>query len=146
MAPIPRSQRAAQEKGPYMADENQTLLLSDDEGETTEFDLLDTIDYQGQRYIVVAPRDEEDLEGEGDEEDEAPAVGGNAFGGPREQDDYADEDLDPELDLGPVEVVVLRATLTDDGGEEYEAVDDDATLEALFGLFQDRHADEYDFE
>ncbi len=116
-----------------MADEYASITLTDDEGQTTEFDILDTLDYEGERYVVVAPS-----EGEGDQEDDLEEPGdGEAAPMDDADDPFDDEDA--------VEVVILR--LVGEGDDEYyETVDDDGKLDALFEMFHDRHVGEYDFE
>ena len=101
-----------------MAETGEIMKLSTEDGDEVDFTMLDTIEYQGDSYIVLVPLDE-DEEGDDDGQDGEETV----------------------------EVVILKVVPGEDGDEdEYETVDDDETLDALFELFHDRHVGEYEFE
>jgi uncharacterized protein YrzB (UPF0473 family) len=44
--------------------ENETFLLTDDEGNELECEYLDSIDYQGKEYVILYPLDQDADEGE----------------------------------------------------------------------------------
>lgn len=101
--------------------QDDVVVLTDDDGEEIEFEHLDTIEYEGERYVVLLPVEgDEDAAGEDDEE-------GDAAG-----------------------VLILKAEKVEDADadydEEYVTIDDDELLDKVFALFCDRHGDEFDFE
>lgn len=81
--------------------DDSMITLTDENGEDTDFLLLDVIEHEGCDYMVLLPLTEAESE-EAEEEDE---------------------------------VLILRADRTDDG-EVYSSVDDQATVDAVFALFQ----------
>lgn len=152
-----------------MAETGEIMKLSTEDGDEVDFTMLDTIEYQGDSYIVLVPLDE-DEEGDddgqdGEETDESDGTASDAYAYDEPGDDDAGDDdgEDDEVDEGDaddedddydeydgeetVEVVILKVVPGEDGDEdEYETVDDDETLDALFELFHDRHVGEYEFE
>lgn len=98
--------------------QDDVVVLTDDDGEEVEFEHLDTIEYEGERYVVLLPVDEEESE---DDED-GDAAGVLILKAEKVED--ADADYD----------------------EEYVTIDDDDLLDKVFALFCDRHGDEFDFE
>lgn len=119
-------------------EESPSITLSDDEGNTTQFDILDTLDYQGEKYVVVVPSEVGD-------EGEQPEPEGETAGEPEEPAD-ADEDEYVEYDDEETVEVVILHLVNEENDEYYETVDDDDTLNRLFEMFHDRHVGEYDFE
>ena len=94
--------------------ENETLLneeevsiltLTDENGNEVNFEYLDSIEYQGVEYLVLAP--------EGDEEGET---------------------------------VILEVQPVDEENENYIGVEDEAVLEAVFGIFKEKYKDILQFE
>ncbi len=148
-----------------MAETGEIMKLSTEDGDEVDFTMLDTIEYQGDSYIVLVPLDE-DEEGDddgqdGEETDESDGTASDAYAYDEPGDDG--DEVDDEDDEGDaddedddydeydgeetVEVVILKVVPGEDGDEdEYETVDDDETLDALFELFHDRHVGEYEFE
>ena len=94
--------------------ENETLLneeevsiltLTDENGNEVNFEYLDSIEYNGVEYLVLAP--------EGDEEGET---------------------------------VILEVQPVDEENENYMGVEDEAVLDAVFGIFKERYKDILQFE
>ena len=94
--------------------ENETLLneeevsiltLTDENGNEVNFEYLDSIEYNGVEYLVLAP--------EGDEEGET---------------------------------VILEVQPVDEENENYIGVEDEAVLEAVFGIFKEKYKDILQFE
>ena len=93
--------------------ENETLLneeevsiltLTDENGNEVNFEYLDSIEYQGVEYLVLAP--------EGDEEGET---------------------------------VILEVQPVDEENENYVAVEDEDTLDAVYEIFKERFKDILNF-
>lgn len=55
--------------GTPVEEEIEIITLTDENNEDMDFELLDEIDYEGKRYVVLLPP-VEDVEGEEDNEDE----------------------------------------------------------------------------
>jgi len=94
--------------------ENETLLneeevsiltLTDENGNEVNFEYLDSIEYNGVEYLILAP--------EGDEEGET---------------------------------VILEVQPVDEENENYMGVEDEAVLDAVFGIFKERYKDILQFE
>ena len=94
--------------------ENETLLneeevsiltLTDENGNEVNFEYLDSVEYNGVEYLVLAP--------EGDEEGET---------------------------------VILEVQPVDEENENYVGVEDEAVLDAVFGIFKERYKDILQFE
>lgn len=140
-----------------MDEEIETITLCDDENETMQFDILDSFDFEDQSYVVVIP----DFSAEDDADDAEEAAGDSQAAGAEELiaveasgaedatgasagDGANDADADEEEPEEATEVVILRSVKN--GDEEYfETIDDDALLDRLFALFQERHDGEYEF-
>lgn len=90
-------------------DEN-SIILSDEDGNDVRFEFLDLIDDGGEQYVVLIPEDE--VEGVGDGE-----------------------------------VVILKIEPGQNEEEEnYIGVDDDETLQRIFGIFKEKNKDTFNFE
>ena len=86
-------------------EESSIISLTDENGEETEFEYLDCIEYQGKEYLVLIP---------------------------------AEEDAN--------EIVILEVEPVDEENENYLAVDDEATLDAVYEIFKERYKDLINFE
>ena len=86
-------------------EEVSILTLTDENGNEVNFEYLDSIEYQGVEYLVLAP--------EGDEEGET---------------------------------VILEVQPVDEENENYIGVEDEAVLEAVFGIFKEKYKDILQFE
>ena len=86
-------------------EEVSILTLTDENGNEVNFEYLDSIEYQGVEYLVLAP--------EGDEEGET---------------------------------VILEVQPVDEENENYIGVEDEAVLDAVFGIFKERYKDILQFE
>ena len=86
-------------------EEISILTLTDENGEEVNFEYLDSIEYQGVEYLVLAP--------EGDEEGET---------------------------------VILEVQPVDEENENYIGVEDEAVLDAVFGIFKEKYKDILQFE
>lgn len=80
------------------------IELTDDDGNVSEYELLDVINYENNDYIVII-EDDEDAE----------------------------------------EVVILKIDESEDEQESYSGVEDEDVLYAVFDIFKERNADEFDF-
>ena len=86
-------------------EEVSILTLTDENGEEVNFEYLDSIEYQGVEYLVLAP--------EGDEEGET---------------------------------VILEVQPVDEENENYIGVENEAVLDAVFGIFKEKYKDILQFE
>lgn len=86
-------------------EEVSILTLTDENGQDTNFEYLDCIEYEGVEYLVLMP--------EGDESNE---------------------------------VVILEVEPVDEEIENYLSVEDEAVLEAVFGIFREKFKDVLEFE
>ena len=81
-------------------EEQNSLTLTDENGNETAFEYLDVIEYQGEEYLILMP---------------------------------AEEDSD--------EIVILLIEPVDEENENYLAVEDEATLMAVYEIFKERYKD-----
>ena len=86
-------------------EESSIISLTDENGEETEFEYLDCIEYEGKEYLVLIP---------------------------------AEEDAN--------ELVILEVEPVDEENENYLAVEDEATLDAVYEIFKGRYKDVLNFE
>ena len=86
-------------------EESSIISLTDENGEETEFEYLDCIEYEGKEYLVLIP---------------------------------AEEDAN--------ELVILEVEPVDEENENYIAVEDEATLQAVYEIFKERYKDQINFE
>jgi len=86
-------------------EESSIISLTDENGEETEFEFLDCIEYNGKEYLVLIP---------------------------------AEEDAN--------EIVILEVEPVDEETENYLAVEDEATLDAVYEIFKERYKDLINFE
>ena len=89
----------------YNETEN-TISVCDDDGNETQFELIDLIEYKGGQYVVLLPLDEED---------------------------------------GMREVVILELCGEDGEEQTFEWIDDARVRNAVFGIFKEKFADDFDF-
>ena len=85
-------------------EETSYISLTDENGEETEFEYLDCIEYAGKEYLVLLP---------------------------------AEEDAN--------EIVILEVEPVDEENENYVSVDDEETLNTVFGIFKEKYKDIMDF-
>ncbi|MBE6947962.1 MAG: DUF1292 domain-containing protein [Ruminococcaceae bacterium] len=90
----------ADEKILQEEDESSIITLTDENGNDTEFEYLDCIEYGGKEYLVLIPNEED-----------------------------ADE------------IVILQIEPVDEENENYLAVEDEATLNAVYEIFKERFQD-----
>ena len=88
-----------------LEEEVELLSLTDENGNETQFEYLDCIEYNGTEYLVLLPAD----------------------------DDSA-------------EIVILAVEPVDEDLENYLSVEDQATLDAVYGIFKERFKDVFNFE
>ena len=81
-------------------EEISILTLTDENGEDTDFEYLDCIEYQGTEYLVLLPCEEE-----------------------------------------ASELVILEVEPVDEEHENYLAVEDEAVMEAVYGIFKEKFQD-----
>jgi uncharacterized protein YrzB (UPF0473 family) len=86
-------------------EEAAILTLTDENGVDTDFEYLDSVDYEGKEYIVLLPAD---------------AV--------------------------ETEIIILEVEPVDEENENYLSVDNEATLNAVYGIFKERYKDILTFE
>ncbi len=92
-------------------DEEMSIVeLTDEDGETTKFEYLSTIEYENENYVVLMALEE-------DEDDET----------------FEDED---EEDEG--EVLILRIDKGEDGEDIYVSCEDEETAQKVFDLFMEQ--------
>jgi len=86
-------------------EESSILSLTDENGEETQFEYLDCIEYNGKEYLVLLP---------------------------------AEEDAN--------QIVILEVEPVDEENENYVAVEDETTLDAVYDIFKERYKDVLTFE
>lgn len=86
-------------------EEINIITLTDEDGNDTDFEYLDVIEYQGSEYLILMPADENSSE-----------------------------------------IVILLIEPVDEETENYLAVDDESTLDAVYQLFKERYQDVLTFE
>ena len=85
-------------------EETNLIALTDENGQETEFEYLDCIDYEGKEYLVLIPNEED-----------------------------------------ANEIVILEVEPVDEENENYLAVEDEAVLDAVYGIFKERYQDVLNF-
>ncbi len=85
-------------------EEVSILTLTDDKGNETNFEYLDSVEHQGVEYLVLCPADQEDMQ-----------------------------------------IVILAVEPVDEEIENYIAVEDEALLNTIYGIFKDRYKDVLQF-
>ena len=88
-----------------LQEEESILSLTDENGEETQFEYLDCIEYNGKEYLVLLP---------------------------------AEEDAN--------QIVILEIEPVDEENENYVAVEDENTLDAVYDIFKERYKDVLTFE
>ena len=86
-------------------EQSNILTLTDENGVDTEFEYLDSVEYNGKEYLVLMPAD---------------AV--------------------------ETEIVILEIEPIDEENENYLAVEDEKTLNAVYSIFKDKYKDILTFE
>ena len=86
-----------------LQEEESILTLTDENGEETNFEYLDCIEYEGKEYLVLMPEESN-------------------------------------------EIVILEVQPVDEENENYVAVENEAILDAVYGIFKDRYKDVLEFE
>ena len=81
-------------------EETAILTLTDENGVDTDFEYLDSVDYEGKEYLVLLP-----------------------------------------ADVAETEIVILEVEPVDEENENYNAVEDEAVLEAVYEIFKERYQD-----
>ena len=90
---------------PEEEEEVSILTLTDENGEETDFEYLDCIEYEGREYLVLMPTEEPDTQ-----------------------------------------IVILEVEPVDEENENYLSVQDEAILDAVYGIFKARYKDVLTFE
>ena len=90
---------------PEEEEEVSILTLTDENGEETDFEYLDCIEYEGREYLVLMPTEEPDTQ-----------------------------------------IVILEVEPVDEENENYLSVQDEAILDAVYGIFKERYKDVLTFE
>lgn len=86
-----------------MADEPKDLMEEVEE----DFELLDTVEYEGELYFMLIPAtDSDEIDGE---------------------------------------VFIMRRVEAENGDEMLEAVEDEATFDAVYNIFKEKNKDEFEF-
>ena len=88
-----------------LPEEDNIITLTDENGNETQFEYLDVIEYQGKEYLILMPAEEDSSE-----------------------------------------IVILEIEPVDEENENYLAVEDQATLDAVYGIFKERFKDVFTFE
>ncbi len=86
-----------------LQEEQSILTLTDENGEETNFEYLDCIEYEGTEYLVLMPEESN-------------------------------------------EIVILEIQPVDEENENYIAVENEAILDAVYGIFKERYKDVLQFE
>ncbi len=86
-------------------EQDNILNLVDENGESTDFEYLDSVDYNGKEYLVLMPVEEPSTQ-----------------------------------------IVILEVEPVDEETENYLSVSDEATLDAVYGIFKERYKDILTFE
>ena len=88
-----------------LEEEVEILSLTDENGNETQFEYLDCIEYEGKEYLVLMPADEL-----------------------------------------ATEIVILEVEPIDEENENYLSVNNEAILDAVYGIFKERFKDVFTFE
>ena len=88
-----------------LEEEVEILSLTDENGNETQFEYLDCIEYEGKEYLVLMPADEL-----------------------------------------ATEIVILEVEPVDEENENYLSVQDEAILNAVYGIFKEKYKDVLTFE
>ena len=112
-------------------DRDDIIILIDENGNEVEAEYIDTIEYNGNEYVVLLPSDGHDHAHDH----------GNG-GGQTHTHDHADGECDCEEE----EVVILKVEQSPDSDEEsFVAIEDESEQDAVFAIFTQRmEAAEYD--
>jgi uncharacterized protein YrzB (UPF0473 family) len=86
-----------------LQEEESILTLTDENGEETNFEYLDCIEYEGKEYLILMPEESN-------------------------------------------EIVILEVQPVDEENENYVAVENEAILDAVYGIFKERYKDVLEFE
>ena len=99
-------------------DRDDIVVLVDENGEETEFEHIDTIEFNGSEYVVLMPYREFD------------------------ENDEALEEEDEEED----EVIILKIEHGDNGEDSFISIEDEEELDAVFEEFKLRMDAEEDLD
>jgi len=99
-------------------DRDDIIILIDENGNEVEAEYIDTIEYQGNEYVVLLPRDEQDIE---------------------ENEESAQESEEEE-------VVILKVEQGAEGEDEtFIAIEDEEEQDAVFEIFTQRMMEEVEY-
>ena len=87
--------------------------LFDESGEKIVFELLDTVEHEGDKYTLLTP--------------------------------YYETEEEYDLDE-PADVFIMKEVLSKETNEPMlETVEDEALLQTVYGVFKNKHADQFEF-
>jgi len=99
-----------------MSEERDNLIvLVDEDGEETEFELIDSFEFNGNEYVVLLP-----------------ALN-------YEEENYEEDEEEEE------EVIILKVERNEKDEESFVNIEDEDELDSVFEEFKSRMEEEYDF-
>ena len=105
--------------------EDNLIQLIDEDGQELNFEHIMTFDYEGKKYIVLTPADDEFYEGDdADDVEELAELDG------AEDDDYEYDDEDEEGEL-----IILEVTEDEEGNDLFLSIEDDDLLDELYNVY-----------
>ena len=106
--------------------EDNLIQLIDEDGQELNFEHIMTFDYEGKKYIVLTPADDEFYEGDDEDDVEELAELDGA-----EEDDYEYDDEDEEEG----ELIILEVTEDEEGNDLFLSIEDDDLLDELYNVY-----------
>lgn len=128
-----------------MTEERDNIItLVDDDGNEVEFEYLDTVELNGNDYLVLSPLDKGSHNHDGHSCDCGCDAGADADADADEDGEF-DTDMENDSDEEASEVIIFRIEHGDNDEDSFEYVDDDNEMEAVFEEFKLKMSDEYKF-
>ncbi|MDD5603701.1 MAG: DUF1292 domain-containing protein [Eubacteriales bacterium] len=132
------------------------IILLDDDGNEYAYEHIETVEMDGNEYVLLARYEEADDHGKcccgrDPAVENIEAAGDIVFNiEDEDEDEYNDDDdTDEGSDDGEyeeTEVVIMKVVHGDNGEDSFADIEDEEELEAVFEEFKIRMGDEFDFE
>lgn len=131
------------------------IILLDDDGNEYAYEHIETVEMNGNEYVLLARYEEADNHCEccsaHDPAVEKIEAAGDIFNIEDEDEDEYDEDDDADEgsddgEYEETEVVIMKVVHGDNGEDSFADIEDEDELEAVFEEFKIRMGDEFDFE
>ncbi len=119
-------------------DDEDLIVLIDEDGNEIAYEHLDTIEMNGNEYVVLMQNEEDESGSEDNTDTDADAdidIAAN-IGTNKETDEESDEG----------EIVILKIAHNNNGEDTFVSIDNEKELDEVFEEFRRRMEEEYDFE